>query len=61
LAASTPGNRVFSALKGMVDAGLEIPHGENVLPDEDRISGAHIGDDVAAAVETTKTKIEGAY
>ena len=61
LAASTPGNRVFSALKGMVDAGLEIPHGENVLPDEDRINGSHISDDVAAAVETTKTNIEGAY
>ena len=61
LAASTPGNRVFSALKGMVDAGLEIPHGENVLPEEDRINGSHINDDVAAAVETTKTNIEGAY
>ena len=61
LAASTPGNRVFSALKGMVDAGLEIPHGENVLPDEDRINGAHINGDMAAAVESTKTKIEGAY
>tara|TARA_B100000767_G_scaffold202747_1_gene189642 strand:- start:3689 stop:4198 length:510 start_codon:yes stop_codon:yes gene_type:complete len=61
LAASTPGNRVFSALKGMVDAGLEIPHGENVLPGEDRINGSHISDDVAAAVETTKTNIEGAY
>ena len=61
LAASTPGNRVFSALKGMVDAGLEIPHGENVLPDEDRINGSHISGDVAAAVETTKTNIEGAY
>ena len=61
LAASTPGNRVFSALKGMVDAGLEIPHGENVLPDENRINGSHISDDVAAAVETTKTNIEGAY
>jgi large subunit ribosomal protein L18 len=61
LAASTPGNRVFSALKGMVDAGLEIPHGENVLPDEGRIIGSHISDDVAAAVESTKSNIEGAY
>ena len=61
LAASTPGNRGFSALKGMVDAGLEIPHGENVLPDEGRIIGSHISDDVAAAVESTKSNIEGAY
>jgi large subunit ribosomal protein L18 len=61
LAASTPGGRVFSALKGMVDAGLEIPHGENVLPDESRLAGAHISDAVAAAVESTKNAIEEAY
>ena len=41
LAASTPGNRVFAALKGMVDAGLEIPHGDTVLPEED-LSLIHI-------------------
>ncbi|NCG43449.1 MAG: 50S ribosomal protein L18 [Euryarchaeota archaeon] len=61
LAASTPGGRVFSALKGMVDAGLDIPHGENVLPSEDRLSGAHISDEVASAVESTKNAIEEAY
>lgn len=61
LAASTPGGRVFSALKGMVDAGLDIPHGENVLPDEGRIAGAHISDAIAAAVESTKNAIEEAY
>ena len=61
LAASTPGNRVFSALKGMVDAGLDIPHSDGVLPDEDRVNGTHISDDIAAAVESAKTNIEGAY
>ena len=61
LAASTPGGRVFSALKGMVDAGLDIPHGENVLPDEGRLAGAHINDEVASAVESTKNAIEEAY
>ena len=39
LAASTPGNRVFAAMKGMVDAGLEIPHNEDVLP---KIGRAHV-------------------
>lgn len=60
LAASTPGNRVFAALKGMVDAGLEIPHNEDVLPSDDRISGTHIDDSVAAAVESAKKSIEEA-
>ena len=60
LASSTPGSRAFAALKGMVDAGLEIPHSDDVLPEDDRISGAHIGDSIAAAVESTKKAIEEA-
>lgn len=36
------GSRVFAALKGAVDAGLDVPHGDEVLPDDDRVHGAHI-------------------
>lgn len=39
---ATPGARVFAALKGAVDGGMAIPHGEEILPDEARIKGAHI-------------------
>ena len=28
------GSAVFAALKGMIDAGIEIPHGEEVLPSQ---------------------------
>jgi len=38
------GTRIFAALKGVVDAGVEVPHGEDILPDESRISGKHIAD-----------------
>ncbi|MCW4016368.1 MAG: 50S ribosomal protein L18 [Candidatus Bathyarchaeota archaeon] len=38
------GTRLFAALKGFVDAGVEVPHGEEILPDEGRISGQHIAD-----------------
>ena len=38
----TRGGRVFAVLKGAVDAGLEVPHSEEVLPDESRIRGEHI-------------------
>jgi len=41
---ATPGARVFAALKGAVTAGLDIPHGEAVLPDEDRVKGVHIAE-----------------
>jgi large subunit ribosomal protein L18 len=38
------GTRIFAALKGLVDAGLEVPHSEEVLPDDSRISGEHIAE-----------------
>ena len=38
------GTRVFAALKGVIDAGVEVPHSEEILPNESRISGKHIAD-----------------
>ena len=59
LAASSTGNRAYSALKGMIDAGMEIPHSEGVLASEERINGEHIGDCIAKAVAATKKSIGG--
>jgi len=39
---TTPGNRLFAALKGAVDGGLSIPHSKEAFPSEDRITGKHI-------------------
>ncbi|ACX72079.1 ribosomal protein L18P/L5E [Methanocaldococcus vulcanius M7] len=39
---ATKGNAIFAILKGAIDAGLEIPHGDESLPPEDRIRGEHI-------------------
>ncbi|MCQ8893449.1 MAG: 50S ribosomal protein L18 [Methanolinea sp.] len=39
---ATKGARVFAALKGAVTAGLDVPHGEEILPDDGRVKGAHI-------------------
>jgi len=44
LHAPSRGARVFAALKGCLDAGVEIPHGEEILPNEDRIRGRHISE-----------------
>lgn len=38
------GARVFAAAMGFRDAGVEIPLGEEKLPDEDRIKGGHIAE-----------------
>ena len=34
--------RTYAALKGFVDAGLQIPHSEDIFPAEDRLVGKHI-------------------
>ena len=34
--------RVASALKGVLDAGFKLPVGEDTLPNDSRVSGAHI-------------------
>ncbi len=54
------GSRAFAALKGLVDAGLEIPHGEGELPDESRIRGEHLGEEVVKMFEAVKAKLEEA-
>ncbi len=52
------GSRVFAALKGMVDAGLYVPHSEEVYPSEDRIKGEHISEEIAKMFEEVKAKME---
>ncbi|MEM1515425.1 MAG: 50S ribosomal protein L18 [Candidatus Bathyarchaeia archaeon] len=36
------GAAIFAALKGFVDAGVEVPHNEFILPDNSRVRGEHI-------------------
>ncbi|MCS7140998.1 MAG: 50S ribosomal protein L18 [Candidatus Nitrosocaldus sp.] len=37
-------SRVGACAKGLIDAGLDVPVGEDALPDDDRITGKHIAD-----------------
>ena len=41
---SIKGSKVFAAVKGANDAGLNVPFGEAIVPEEDRISGKHIAE-----------------
>ena len=52
------GGVLFAALAGMCDAGLEIPHGEGILPSEDRLMGKHINEGIEAAMSSLKEKME---
>jgi len=53
----TPGGRVFGALQGAVDGGLDIPHGEDVMPSEKRLRGEHLAKGVPEMFKTVKGKI----
>jgi large subunit ribosomal protein L18 len=38
-----PNGRIYAFLKGMLDAGFQVPHGDNVaFPNTEKISGSHI-------------------
>lgn len=54
----TQGSRIYAALKGAIDAGLTVPHGEGLFPSEDRISGAHINEKVKKDFSAVKAKVK---
>ena len=41
---SIKGGRIYAALKGFLDSGIEVPFSKDVLPSDDRLSGKHIAD-----------------
>lgn len=54
----TKGSRFFASLKGLLDAGIEIPHSAEVLPSEKRIKGEHIDDNMKDVFEAVKASLE---
>jgi len=56
----TRGGRVFAALQGLVDAGVDVPHSKEILPDKNRIRGEHIGEAVVKSFDAVKAKLEAA-
>jgi len=58
---SIKGANIYGALKGVLDAGVDVPHGEEVMPGEDRIYGKHISEDMADKVKEVKKKIEAEH
>jgi len=55
------GSRLYAALKGTIDGGLDVPASEDVFPAEERITGKHIQNDaIAKDFEALKNKVSGA-
>lgn len=42
VARATKGSKLFACVKGLVDAGLDLPHSAEIFPDESRIYGRHM-------------------
>ena len=64
LRSPSKGSRIYACLKGVVDAGLEVAHSEEIFPDESRIKGEHIAKykkdsaDITKSFEEIKNKIK---
>ncbi len=62
LQSCTKGGKIYAALKGAIDAGLNIPKSEKteeMFPSEDRIKGKHIKDkEIEKIFNSVKAKIE---
>lgn len=54
------GSKLYAALKGVIDGGLDVPSNEEVFPKEDRLSGKHISENVEKSFNKIKTSITGA-
>jgi large subunit ribosomal protein L18 len=56
---SVKGSRIYAALKGVSDAGVQIPYSEDILPGKDRIEGKHSpnNEKIAKELEAAKERI----
>ncbi len=53
----TKGSRIFAALKGVLDAGIDVPHGsEEIYPSAERLNGAFL--ELESNFTAVKGKIE---
>ncbi|MFP3318144.1 MAG: 50S ribosomal protein L18, partial [Thermoplasmata archaeon] len=53
----TKGGRIYAALKGLVDAGIDIPHGDGTEPDEERLKGKHLNENIEKIIDQIKEKM----
>lgn len=53
------GSKIFAALKGIVEAGVECTYNDEKIPSEDRILGRHLSKEITPAITDIKSKITG--
>ncbi|MGP8073280.1 MAG: 50S ribosomal protein L18 [Thermoplasmata archaeon] len=55
----TVGGRLSAALKGLLDSGLDIPHGDEGFPPAERLNGTHLPKALPQPLESYKQKLPG--
>jgi large subunit ribosomal protein L18 len=56
---STRGSKLYAALKGLLDAGIKVPHDPEMFPSEERIRGGHIAAFKNIPLDDIKNRIQG--
>ena len=51
--------RTYALVKGVIDAGIRIPHDPNIFPAPDRLQGKHLKSTAAAEFNIVHRKITG--
>ncbi len=54
----TPGGRIMGALRGLLDAGMEIPHSDDGFPAKERIAGTHLKTPLSGGIDGMVTKLK---
>ncbi len=51
-------SKIYAALRGALEGGLDLPVDTKIFPSDDSIIGKHISEDLAKSVEDIKKKIQ---
>jgi len=54
---TTKGSKIYACLKGIIDAGISMNHGKEMIPGEERILGKHINEKLSEDIKKIKEKI----
>jgi len=58
LAFHSPKNRIYAAVKGLVDGGVDIRIDKNVFPSQERTQGQHLKQELKLIITKVKSNIE---
>jgi large subunit ribosomal protein L18 len=52
-----PGGRLLGALRGLLDAGIDVPHSDEGFPSAERLSGRHLHSPLSEPIESYRDRL----